>query len=175
MHAKETYIKRMEYFKEHPGIRRSMELAGRIATGIVFFAYPLLLAWLLLRRAPELAGAIIVPLDGFLILTVFRRLINRKRPYEVYDTPPAIHKDKKGSSFPSRHVYSAFAIALTFLWAGIATGVTVVVGIAILLLVLGVIIAAIRVLSGIHFLSDVLAGAGWAVLVSVVGYAVFFG
>jgi membrane-associated phospholipid phosphatase len=164
----------MEYLKEHSRIRRGMEITGRIATGIVFFAYPLLLAWLLLRKAPELAGAIIVPLDGFLILTVFRRLINRKRPYEVYDTPPAIHKDKKGSSFPSRHVYSAFAIAFAFGWIGSATQTPLVVGIAVLLTVLGVLIAAIRVLSGIHFLSDVLAGAGWAVFVSAVGYMVFF-
>jgi membrane-associated phospholipid phosphatase len=174
MHAKETYIKRMEYFKEHPEIRRGMEFAGRIATGIVFFAYPLLLAWLLLRRAPELAGAIIVPLDGFLILTVFRRLINRRRPYEVYDMPPAIPKDKKGSSFPSRHVYSAFAIAFAFWWVGSITQTPAVVGIAVLLAVLGVLLAVIRVTAGIHFLSDVLAGAGWAVLVSVVGYGGFF-
>jgi membrane-associated phospholipid phosphatase len=113
-------------------------------------------------------------LDGFFILTVFRWLINRKRPYEVYDTPPAIHKDKKGSSFPSRHVYSAFAIAFAFGWIGSATQTPLVVGIAVLLTVLGVLIAVIRVLSGIHFLSDVLAGAGWAVFVSAVGYMVFF-
>jgi membrane-associated phospholipid phosphatase len=173
MHAKETYIKRMEYFKEHPGICRGMELTGRIATGIVFFAYPLLLVWLLFRRAPELAGAIIVPLDGFLILTVFRRLINRKRPYEVYDTPPAIPKDKKGSSFPSRHVYSAFAIAFVFGWIGAVLAIPAVVGLAAGLVLLGVLLAVIRVLAGIHFLSDVLAGAAWAILVSVVGYVFF--
>jgi membrane-associated phospholipid phosphatase len=173
MHAKETYIKRMEYFKEHPGVCRAMKLTGKLATGIVFLAYPLLLGWLLFHRAPELAGAIIVPLDGFLILTVFRWLINRKRPYEVYDTPPAIPKDKKGSSFPSRHVYSAFAIAFAFAWIGSVLEIPAVVGLAAGLALLGVLLAVIRVLSGIHFLSDVLAGAAWAVLVSVAGYVFF--
>jgi membrane-associated phospholipid phosphatase len=173
MHAKETYIKRMEYFKKHPGICRGMEFMGKLAAGIVFLAYPLLLGWLLFRRAPELAGAIIVPLDGFLILTVFRRLINRKRPYEVYDTPPAIPKDKKGSSFPSRHVYSAFAIAFAFGWIGGVLEIPTIVGFAAGLVILGVLLAVIRVLSGIHYLSDVLAGAVWALLVSVVGYVFF--
>jgi membrane-associated phospholipid phosphatase len=91
----------------------------------------------------------------------------------VYDTPPAIPKDKKGSSFPSRHVYSAFAIAFAFAWNGSVLEIPAVVGLAAVLALLGVLLAVIRVLSGIHFLSDVLAGAAWALLVSVVGYAFF--
>jgi membrane-associated phospholipid phosphatase len=70
-------------------------------------------------------------------------------------------------------VYSAFAIAFAFGWIGSVLEIPAVVGLAAGLAILGVLLAAIRVLSGIHFLSDVLAGAVWALLVSVVGYVFF--
>ncbi len=60
---------------------------------------------------------VIVPFLGFVTLTIVRRIINRPRPYEVDGIPPLIEKDTSGKSFPSRHVFSAYMIALTFLLA----------------------------------------------------------
>ena len=80
---------------------------------VIFVAYPCLLLWLLWQKDMRLYKAICVPLDGFIIVTVVRTWINRKRPYEIFELPSVIPKDTKGHSWPSRHVFSAAVIAFT--------------------------------------------------------------
>ena len=98
----------------------------------------------------------------FVVVSAVRRLINAPRPYElfddIYERPP---KNKKGCSFPSRHVFSAFSIGtgLCFLYP-IVGAVTI---------LLGAVIAAARVLLGKHFLRDVIAGALIGAVTSVIG------
>lgn len=98
----------------------------------------------------------------FVAVSGIRRLINAPRPYElfddIYERPP---KNKKGCSFPSRHVFSAFSIGtvLCFLYP-IVGAVTI---------LLGAVIAAARVLLGKHFLRDVIAGALIGAVTSVIG------
>ena len=109
----------------------------------------------------SLLKAALICLVPFILVTVLRRLINAPRPYEVYDfytTPP---KDKKGRSFPSRHVYSASVIAtLTcFLYPVLGT----------VLCVLALTLAVLRVLLGIHFLRDVITGALVGVFAALLG------
>ena len=105
-----------------------------------------------------------MPGISFVLLSVVRKLINRPRPYETFDVPSVIKKDKKGESFPSRHVFSATIIAMTFLlmspwsWLGV------------IFLFVSVMLAVVRVVSGVHFISDVIAGIVVAVLAAVVGY-----
>ena len=88
---------------------------------------------------------------GYAAVTVFRALLDAPRPYELYgfyEIPP---KNKKGRSFPSRHAYSAFVIATLALYVHpIAAAV---------LYALGAAIALSRILLGIHFIRDILAGA----------------
>lgn len=158
---KQTYQRIMNFFEEHAPFKFLLIIMNRLCTLMVIISYPLLLIYLLMEKRPELAEAMIIPMNAFIILTVFRFLINRPRPYEKFQTPPAIPKEKKGNSFPSRHVFSAFMIAFTVLylspwpWAGI------------LLLVIAALMAVIRVLSGVHFISDVLAGFVFAAVASV--------
>ena len=158
---KETYQNIMNFFEEHASWKSALVMMNRLCTLFVVISFPLLLLYLLIQRKPELAEVIIIPMNAFIILTVFRSLINRPRPYEKFQTPSAIHKEKTGNSFPSRHVFSAFMIALTvfiygpWLWVGI------------LLLVVATLIAFIRVISGVHFVSDVLAGFLFAAAASL--------
>lgn len=157
----------MDFFHAHAKAAGLLHISNCILTVSVFIAYPVLLFWFFLQRDAVLARAVIVPLDAFLIISVFRCLIRRPRPYEVFGTAPAIPKDTKGKSFPSRHVFSVFMIAMTYLclspWG--AAGV--------LLLVAGCLLAVIRVVSGVHFISDVIAGAAAGVLAGVIGYLWF--
>ena len=80
---------------------------------------------------------------------------------------PVIQKDTKGKSFPSRHVFSATMIAMTYLllspWAPLGW----------FLLVIAVCLGAVRVIGGIHYISDVVAGILLGVLAGVIGYIVF--
>ncbi len=106
-----------------------------------------------------------------------RRLINAKRPYEVYDfyktcpkrSPFSRKKDEKldtGASFPSRHAYSAFVIATLLFFYFPAAGAV--------LLVLGALMCTARVLLGIHFWRDVITGAVIGVVAGMLG-EIFFG
>lgn len=134
-----------------PKRARSLHIANKILTGIIFVAYPILLIWSYFCRSEYLLGSILVPLDGFIGVTVFRYLVNRRRPYETFGLPPVIRKDTTGKSFPSRHVFSAAIIAFTFFYVpGVAA-------IGIILLVCTLLLSAIRVVSGVHYISDVLA------------------
>ena len=90
-------------------------------------------------------------LAPFVLVTAARRLIDAKRPYELfefYKTPP---KNKKGQSFPSRHVFSIFAIGVALCYFSLTLG--------IIITLLGVLLSACRVLLGYHFIRDTVAGA----------------
>lgn len=100
----------------------------------------------------------------FIAVTLARKLINAKRPYELYDFGAKI-RSKSGSSFPSRHVASAAAIATALMVEFIPLG--------IIAAVAAVLLSAVRVLLGLHFVRDVFAGAVIGVIGSLIGLAVF--
>lgn len=108
--------------------------------------------------------AIAVPAISFVLVSLLRRCINAPRPYEVFNAQPVIAKDTLGKSFPSRHTFSIFIIGMTFYaccpltWSGPA------------ILALGCVLGAIRVLAGVHFPRDVIAGALAGILCGIVGF-----
>lgn len=163
-----AYKKLAQSFRDHPKLAKSVHILNRILTAAVFLAYPALLLYLAAERERTLYLSIVVPLDGFLAVSVFRYLFNRPRPYERYDFTPAIPKRTAGKSFPSRHVFSAAVIAVTFLVQKNPAAV----GVGAALAAVALAMAVIRVISGVHYVSDVLAawacaGIGW------IAYAVF--
>ncbi len=97
----------------------------------------------------------------FVLVSVVRALVKAPRPYEVYPFYEKKPHRAAGKSFPSRHAFSAFAIAVAML----AFNVTF----AFLLLFLGVVLCVCRYLLGIHFPRDLIAGALIGVLASVLG------
>ena len=105
---------------------------------------------------------ILVPAVGFLVVSACRYIYNQPRPYEIMNIDPIITKDTKGKSFPSRHVYSIFVIAMTAMQINMFFG--------ILLLVVGFMLAILRVIGGVHFTRDVFAGAFLGVITGVIGY-----
>lgn len=147
-------------FRDHPERAKSLHMANKILTAIIVVAYPLLLIWLYVKLPDHLLRAILVPLDGFIGVSVFRYLVNRRRPYEEFGVAPVIPKDTSGKSFPSRHVFSAAIIAFTFLAIPGMTGI----GAALVICAVG--IAVIRVISGVHYISDVVAAFVVAMLLS---------
>ena len=164
---KDDYGRLIQWFREYPGYKKALIIGNRVITYLLPFSYVALLIAYGIRQKPELARALMVPLDSFLILSVARYLINRPRPYEKFDFEPVISKDTKGISFPSRHVFSAFVIAMTYLlWSPVPV-------IGIFLLFFGILLAGIRVLSGVHYVSDVIAGAVCGILAGILGYIVW--
>lgn len=163
---KDTYLKMTRPFRENAKLARSLHIINKIITYVMVALYMGLLAYYACNQDERLIRAIIVPLDSFIIVTVFRYMLNRKRPYEHFDIPPVIQKDTAGKSFPSRHVFSAFIIAMTYLcWSPLVWAGTV-------LLVLAASMAVVRVISGVHYISDVAAGAICGITAGVLGYVI---
>lgn len=86
----------------------------------------------------------------FGVVSLARRLIGAPRPYEVYDLGVVPPRAGRADSFPSRHVFCAVLLGV------LACPVSVRLG--ILTLCAGAVLGVCRVLGGIHFLRDVIAG-----------------
>ena len=169
---KETYIKMTQPFRDNPDLAKGVHIANKLCTGLMYLAYPILLVYLFfyahLSSYFSFKHALLVPAISFVLLSIFRKIVNRPRPYEAFDLPPVIKKDTKGHSFPSRHVFSATMIAMTFIlhspWSLLG----------IIFLVVSIILAVVRVVSGVHYISDVVAGFLVAVAAAVLGYLVLY-
>ncbi|WP_165253320.1 phosphatase PAP2 family protein [Adlercreutzia sp. ZJ304] len=136
--------------------------ASKILTAIGYIAYPLLLVLLAIFDRQMLLRCIVVPAIGFVGVSIFRNIVNAPRPYEVNDTAPLIPKNTRGHSFPSRHTFSMFTIACTWMLYQPIVGTA--------LLVLACAMAVIRVVGGVHFPRDVIVGAISAIVVCAAGY-----
>lgn len=166
----EQYERWAAPFRENPASLESLRKANRLLRVLCYVLYPLLLVmtWL---EAGGLAAVpawgslfwrvLLAPSIGFVLETALRAGINAPRPYEALDIKPLIHKGTKGKSFPSRHAYSVFAIATCWLFYEPILGVA--------LLLAGCVLAWIRVLGGVHFPRDVIAGAALGIAVGLVG------
>lgn len=158
-----AYVDAMRWARATDSRARLLAIIGKISVGLAVFSYLYLLFCGFTRSLPAGLGALGISALGFVGLSVARRLVDLPRPYEVYDFPflgLPLPRDKAGSSFPSRHVFSAFLIGGMLLPYSLPTALTV--------MGLGLLIAACRVLLGMHFLRDVIWGGGiglaWSLL-----------
>ena len=110
----------------------------------------------------KLLRLVLVPLCVFVGVTLLRVVINETRPYEKYGKPSVFRKSTAGKSFPSRHTASAFIIAMTFFYVSVPLGTAA--------MTVALLVAASRVLSGAHYLHDVLTGAA----IGIVSGQIFF-
>lgn len=159
---KETYLKMTGTIRSHPEKICLVQKINRMLTGIVFLVYPLFLLTLLIKGHPFFLRALIVPFFSFLAVTIFRKCWNAPRPYEKFGVPPVLDKNTQGKSFPSRHVFSVYIIAITVFYCCPGAG--------ILLGILGIGLAVIRVIGGVHEPKDVIAGAVAGICCGLIGY-----
>ena len=166
---KETYIKMTQPFRDNPEMAKGIHIANKVCTGVMYLAYPALLVYMYFNAYKissffQFEKVLFVPAVSFLLLSIFRKIINRPRPYELFEIPPVIKKDTKGLSFPSRHVFSATMIAMTFLLHSpfFVLGV--------IFFIMSLLLAVVRVVSGVHYISDVVAGVVIAVVAAMIGY-----
>jgi len=159
------------YIRMTDAVRRAVSrLPGgavwlRLPTYLCAGAYLVTLLALMLRRDVRLIRTLLVPAACFLLVTALRPLIGRQRPYDRFGAAPVgSFISGKGRSMPSRHTASAAAIALAVAYAFSSAAVSAV------MLLLCALIAVIRVLSGQHYVSDVLAALALSTLLSLIGY-----
>lgn len=155
------YLSMVNYIIGRKTVCNLIKYANKIITALTFVSYPVFLAFLFYYKNENLLKYILFPAVSFALVSVFRHFCNAQRPYEKYGYKPIGKKNpKSGKSFPSRHVFSAFVISFMFLDYCTVLG--------IVFLVLSSLLGIIRVISGVHFLKDVLAGMITAVLVYII-------
>lgn len=162
--TKEQYIKITEPLRKNPVRAKQVKNLNHILTGFVFCMYPLYLLKLLTERNAWFIRALLVPAVSFACLSIVRKIINVPRPYEKFDIPPVLEKDTTGKSFPSRHVFSVFIIAMTVFYEHPGAG--------ILLGIIGLLLGIVRVAVGVHEPKDIVAGAIAGIVCGLIGYYV---
>lgn len=160
--TKEQYILIMDSIRSLKYGVRTVYIAGKALTYLTAVMYISVIIRLIFLEDTRCIRVIAAPAAGFILLTVFRAKYNAIRPYEKYDFKPLIPKETHGKSFPSRHVFSVFvcAGAVSFIYPLLG----------IVMYIMGFCLAIIRVISGVHFPKDVIAGAVVGILCSIAGF-----
>ena len=159
-----TYRAMSEALDQAPFLKGYIIWFNRIVTMAIYLLYPALLGLLLYTKNDGLVPAILIPGISFILLSVYRDRINKPRPYEVFEMEPVIRKKTQGHSFPSRHIFCMFIIATTVFYFYPLPG--------ILIGLVGVALAANRVMGGVHFVKDVVAGALIGIGCGILGFYV---
>lgn len=162
---RDTYIRMMDFWRNHSLMLRLLSFSNKAITLSIYIAYPCLLAYLALTAPIVItARATLVPFAGLIAVSALRSIVNAPRPYQVFQTQPAIPKDTLGKSLPSKHTFCIFIIGIAFL-ASLPSPAA-----GIIVLAMGIALGAIRVASGVHFARDVIAGAAMAILFGLIGF-----
>ena len=64
----------------------------KILTRTVYLIYPALLLFLAVKKEPEIIQALLIPGISFILVSLFRRLLDAPRPYEVTSREPIIQQ-----------------------------------------------------------------------------------
>lgn len=150
-HYEQRYEQWAAPLRGRPGVVRALNIVNRGIVVVFYGAFALLLGWACMSDPWRLVPLVGVTAVGFVAVSFFRRRFNAPRPYECCAIAPLIARDGAGKSFPSRHAFSAFAIAASWFAASAP--------VAVVLLVAAVVLAICRVLGGVHFPRDVVVGA----------------
>jgi undecaprenyl-diphosphatase len=144
--------------------RRIFQLASRLGNGSVWYALILMLP--VLYGAAAVRPAIVMALTGALgvaIYTLLKRLFVRERPFITYRGIDRAAAPLDRYSFPSGHTLHA----VSFAWQASVHFPEL----AWVLVPLAALIAASRVVLGLHYPSDVLAGAAIGAALAELGLA----
>ena len=135
-----------------PFLLRLLRTFNRLMTVVMPIVYLTLLATTYLQEGlgKQIWMYVFIPASGFVILSFLRKKINAPRPYEEWDIKPLLDRDSPGQSMPSRHVFSATIISMACLHASLTMGM--------ICLTLSAFLGLVRVLGGVHFPKDVVAG-----------------
>lgn len=144
---------------------RALRISSAVSSILIALSYFAVLYLAFVQNRLEALYVVCMTAIPFFIVSLFRRLFDAPRPYEIYDFYKEKPKEKKGRSFPSRHVFSGFIIAsVAFVYS---------LPLSLLALALSVLLAVSRILLGIHFIRDCVCGALIGVIAAVIGITVF--
>jgi undecaprenyl-diphosphatase len=151
---------------EKPGILRNIAVFFAHSGDSWFWAFALVVGWFLSASAwkhwevVEFFG--ILGLAGVVLAIKF--LVRRKRPEGEWG---GIYRNTDPHSFPSGHAARAFLIAV------VASGLVPSWWLMVLLWVWAPLVSLARVAMGVHYLSDVVAGALLGAVIGLIGLQIY--
>lgn len=147
---KQKYLAAIQFLDAHKNILKPVQIAQKTAETAIAVAYTVFIFMLIYGNNRFWVKSVVTCGIGLITVSLLRICVNKKRPYERYGFAPLIKKDTAGKSFPSRHAFSGAIIAVN-IWA-----ISPVCGMAVAFLT--VVISFLRVVMGVHYISDVIFG-----------------
>ena len=143
------YLSIYNFVKSHPSLHKPVIVVNDLSPKIMMVLFYGMMPILVLTLDPRIFAFAACPLVELLLVTKFRNKIDRPRPFDVLDVTP-LEKHSSGHSFPSLHCSSSFVITMALFYIHPYLGAA---GLAV-----SVFVAVSRLLSGVHYPSDILAG-----------------
>ncbi len=149
-----------KFMWKHSFIKSCIHFTSRFCPYMVAIFYSLFLLKIFLNKSGNMLVLTSEPIAVLIVTVILRIIIDRKRPSEKYDLTPTDGSRKKGRSFPSIHVALSVSIALAVLHYGPNMG--------LLLSTLAGTITIVRLLSGVHYITDVAASIIIAFVINMI-------
>lgn len=160
---KRLYEKNYQFYTRRPNAVLLLKVANVLLSAVFFLLYGIVFLQIA-EKLPEkelayerLTAYIFAPAFCLFLVSVLRGAIARPRPYSTQgaNVTPLLQKQNVDKSFPSRHTASAFVICVSVL------SITPV---GYVFLPFAIALGYVRFALGLHYISDLLGGAGIGVL-----------
>lgn len=161
--TEKQYKKMTDKIRCNKSIEKLLIVMCEYIPKIIVLIYAITSFYLALNKSSKLYLYIIVPAADLICVSLFRKAVNSKRPYENYNYEPiGKYKKDKGESFPSRHTSSAVIIAMACYYVNPVSG--------IFMWGLAVMVGGTRILCGVHYPKDVLGGTIISIIFGMIGF-----
>lgn len=152
------FLKLYKFTEKKEHLKKALYFINKASSKFFAVLYIACILWLLIKLDQRLIKFLLIPALVLGTVSILRKIINRKRPFEVLEIEPIITHDI-GGSFPSKHASSAMIIAISVYWINPLAG-SLCIGVAL-------VTAISRVLGGVHYPVDIVVGIFLAFLFSV--------
>lgn len=143
------YMRVYNFIQAHPRLHKPVVFVNDVSPKIMMLLFYGLMPVLVIMLDFRVVAFAAFPLIELLTVTKFRDKIDRPRPFDVLDVTP-LEEHSSGHSFPSLHCSSSFVITMALFYINPLLGA---IG-----LIVSVFVALSRLLAGVHYPSDILAG-----------------
>lgn len=136
-------------------------LISSISAYVFFIIYFLAVLYLLIFDYNKLIRVLLVPAFTVLLNIFLRKVFKAKRPFDELNINKMI-EHKSNYSFPSNHCVCSMIISVSIIYINIKLG--------FIMIILTIFTALSRIMTGLHYPSDVVAGLIIGLITGIFGF-----